>query len=132
MPRFLRLLPLLIVALWLPLQTVAAATMPFCEHAPAAPAAPQHEHAAAAHDHAGPAAGADHDHHAAHHDPQAAQASAIGCDACGTCHLACASVLPTAAVTRQAPELRDSHAVPPAPTFTSHTPLPKDRPPRTA
>lgn len=111
MCRFLRFLPLLIVALWLPLQPVAAAVMPGCKHA---------------------SAGSMRDHCAAHEQHAAADEPASGCDACGTCQLASASVLPASAMTQQEPDVRDRHAVPPAPTFSSHTPFLQDRPPRIA
>jgi ABC-type nickel/cobalt efflux system permease component RcnA len=122
MRRLLRLLPLLIAALWLPLQTVAAAAMPFCAHGPMVPQQDHARHAVHDHDRADVA----HDHHAAQ------ETAPLACDACGTCHLASASVLPASAMTRHAPDLSDTLTVLPAPTFASHIPVPQDRPPRIA
>lgn len=87
--RRLKSFLLILIALWLPVQTAAALAMPFCGHAgdPAgqvtanAPA-PCHEHAAPA-----PAA-----------DPAGgAGASDLGCDNCEMCHLASSGYIPPAA-----------------------------------
>lgn len=80
---------LILIALWLPVQTAAALAMPFCGHAgePSAQAmvadspAPCHEHVVPAAD---PASGAG--------------VSDLGCDNCEMCHLASAGYLPSAAV----------------------------------
>jgi hypothetical protein len=82
-----RRLVVLLLLLWLPLQGLAALTMPFCRHAldsdllhsvqEAAPAGHSH------HEHGAPAPvshGVDH-------------AGSLACNDCGACHLACAAVL---------------------------------------
>ncbi|MDP2108936.1 MAG: hypothetical protein Q8J67_07800 [Rhodocyclaceae bacterium] len=86
--RRLKSFLLILIALWLPVQTAAAMAMPFCGHAgePSAQAmvadspAPCHEHVVPAAD---PASGAG--------------VSDLGCDNCEMCHLASAGYIPPAA-----------------------------------
>lgn len=79
--RFLRLLPLLVVALWLPFQAVAAVAMPFCRHGEAHRTATM-EQAATEHCHMHESQGDADDH-------------ALSCDNCEFCHLATAGFAPT-------------------------------------
>jgi hypothetical protein len=82
MPRcWSRLLPILFAALWLPLQAVAALTMPFCTHA--------HGQASGQ----TPAA-MEHPCHEGQSDRPAGQHDGYACDQCGFCHLACAGMAP--------------------------------------
>ncbi len=81
--RLVRFL-LLFAALWLPVQTMAAMSMPLCRHAL--------EQAAAAA--AGEASAASMPcHEAVKADPAAHDA---GCDNCASCHMACAGFMPSA------------------------------------
>lgn len=79
---------LILLALWLPLQAVAAAAMPFCRHAaePATQteATQQSEHCL---EHARSAAG----------DAAEASGSDLACDNCEMCHLASSGYLPITA-----------------------------------
>ncbi len=96
MTPVVRLFVSLLLALCLPLQTVAAATMPFCgaDHEGSAMAAGAMAHTMAT----------EHAHHdmgdgsADGHEPQ----GGLGCNQCGLCHLACASTLPS-----RAPDVSD-------------------------
>lgn len=80
--RWPRLLPILFTALWLPLQAVAALTMPFCTHGPVS----------------GEASALASLEHPCHEQGQAeggaAQQDGFACDQCGFCHLACAGMAP--------------------------------------
>lgn len=123
MPRWLRLLPMLLAALWLPFQAVAANAMPLCRHgqqqAPVAvQAAADH---CAMHAMAGEAA--------AQPDPAAADAG-LGCDQCGFCHLAGAGYLPAAERIAPAAPADRSFAAPVALVPPSHIPEPPQQPPR--
>jgi hypothetical protein len=122
MRRWLRLLPLLITALWLPLQAVAAIAMPFCRHA--AGQAMQLDAAAEAHCH---------DHMAGDggETPLPGHAAVDqDCDGCELCHLASAGyLLPAAAVAASVTAVRDFVARPvlASPSFI---PEPPQHPPR--
>lgn len=88
MNRFFRVLVAIFLAVCLPMQTVGAVTMPFCEAGDMAsmPMADM-EHGMAM-DHA--------DHDMDHHpDGDADAQQGVGCNQCGLCHLACASALPS-------------------------------------
>ena len=83
-----------LLMLWLPLQAIAAVSMPFCTHsiaagASVAPSAEHHHHAQS-----GPASGA----HAGHGDHQTPAADLQPCNNCGACNLACAPAVPMAGV----------------------------------
>jgi ferredoxin len=75
--------------LWLPLQGLAAVTMPFCRHALDADTQPA----------AQPQAHAQHSHHAQEHGAPVQERHAaddpggLACNDCGACHLACAAVM---------------------------------------
>lgn len=79
-----------VLLLWLPLQGMAAVTMPFCRHAGDSGATqPAHDDSHAAH-HA----------HAGHEDgvpadqvPSDDHGAGLMCNDCGACHLACAAAL---------------------------------------
>jgi hypothetical protein len=117
MRRWLRLLPLLITALWLPLQAVAAIAMPFCRHAA---------------DHAAMAEAVLAESHCSGHAASDAAAAAgdQDCDGCELCHLASAGyMLPAAAAAAHVVPARDFTARPvlASPSFI---PEPPQHPPR--
>lgn len=89
----MKLVLVLLMSLWLPLQGVAAVIMPFCKHSLANPDQPSAAHHAAPEDHAG------HSGHHLGHDGQEADDSSgsmlTACDDCGHCHLSCAVSLPS-------------------------------------
>lgn len=83
---------LLFAALWLPVQTMAALSVPACRHA-------QEQGAAkVADDHAGMAMMAGEGGMPCHDLAADPVAHDGGCDNCGTCHLAGAGFMPSAAV----------------------------------
>ena len=104
---------LILIALWLPIQTAAAVTMSFCRHAPESVVT-----------------------EATHCHEQMAQAVAatdldrdLGCDNCGLCHLASAGFL--LAPTDAFPLHAASILVPTRITASaSHIPEPPQQPPR--
>lgn len=122
MRRWIRLLPLLITALWLPLQAVASVAMPFCRHAAeqaaGVEAASQEEHCAM---------------HEGAPEPQSTNTTDPGCqscDGCELCHLAGAGYMPaTVAASEPLPAAR---VFAPRPQFASpsHIPEPPQYPPR--
>ena len=122
MRRWNRLLPLLITALWLPLQAVAAVAMPFCRHAA---------------EQAVPAEAMAHEDHCPGHAVEApATPAAAGidceqdCDGCELCHLASAGYMPAAApTTAHLPAARHFEAISvlASPSFI---PDPPQHPPR--
>ena len=80
--------------LWLPLQAIAAVSMPFCAHgmgggAALAPSAVHHHHEQSA-----PASS----HPAGHGDQHSAAGHLQPCNNCGACNLACAPAVPVSAV----------------------------------
>lgn len=95
-----------LLCLWFPLQGVAGVVMPFCSagsHESDRHAHPdRHGHAADRHDSAG-----GHEHCAETAQAPAAASTLpadVACDQCSMCHLACAAVLPTPALTLASPE----------------------------
>lgn len=123
MRRRIHLFLLLITALWLPLQAVAAIAMPFCRHA--AEQALQQDVAAQG-DHCPGHAGAG----AAPADNGGNASSDQDCDGCELCHLASAGyLLPATALAGQLPPARDFEADPvlASPSFI---PEPPQHPPR--
>ena len=85
----LRKLVLCLLLAWLPLQGVAAVTMPFCRHGSheTAPAMQSELHAGLHGQHA-------HEHGGTHHAPAPESGhGALTCNDCGSCHLACAPAL---------------------------------------
>jgi hypothetical protein len=90
MHRVARLIALIVLTVCLPLQTLGAVTMPFCEAGDMASAN------MAGMDHSMPMDHADHamPHEAGGHGDQQPQGG-MDCNECGLCHLACASALPS-------------------------------------
>jgi hypothetical protein len=120
MRRWFRLLPLLITALWLPLQAVAAIAMPFCRHA--AEQAVQLD-ASAAEQHCPGHGGND-------APPPGSAAVDQDCDGCELCHLASAGyMLPATATTESLSPVRDFESRPVL-ASPSHIPEPPQHPPR--
>ncbi len=120
MVRFL----LLFAALWLPVQTMAAMSMPLCRHAQE-----QAMTGAAAEQ---PDA-AEHCHEAVAPD-QVAQSGAHGgaCDNCESCHMACAGVMPSAERLPGVLEITRSYVIPTVNAPPSHITEPPQHPPRSA
>lgn len=129
MRRWLRLLPLLITALWLPLQAVAAVAMPFCRHAA---------------EQAVPAETLMHEEHCPGHAVEAGLSSgsmvatsvaadsgcAQDCDGCELCHLASAGyLLPAVPTATSLPPAHD-FAANPVLASPSFIPEPPQHPPR--
>jgi hypothetical protein len=119
--RFVRFL-LLFAALWLPVQTMAAMSMPLCRHAQeqgmasvaveAAAAMPCHEaHQAAAADQAA-------------HD--------AGCDNCEMCHLAGSGFMPSALMAQDLMPAGHHYALPAITAPPSHIAEPPQHPPRSS
>jgi hypothetical protein len=109
--------------LWLPLQGVAALTMPFCRHALDA-AVEQAAHGRA---------DAEHAHHAHDHGTPADQPrpgdrqGGLSCNDCGACNLACAAVmLPAPVLGTLAAVAGRPHVAPPLapPAFVLDRPYP--------
>lgn len=112
----LRAFVLLLAALWLPLQTLAAMAMPLCRHAIEQPAevvaSPCHEHES--------------------EHGQAADASGSGatCDNCELCHLACAGFMPSAPLSGAAAASGSGYLLPVGVVPPSHVGEPPHHPPR--
>ena len=91
----MRFLVILILVVCLPIRSVGAANMPYCEGGEIA----SMDMAAMGHgmpmDHGAPADHAGHD--MGHHGGGTADPKALDCNQCGLCHLACASALPSSA-----------------------------------
>lgn len=124
MNRWLRLLPMLLAALWLPFQAVAAEGMSMCRHGQS----PQPVPAAQATDHC-----AMHQDAAAQQEPADVANAAdhgLGCDQCGFCHLAGAGYMPAAERVPAAAPANRSFAAPIALIPPSHIPEPPQQPPR--
>jgi ABC-type nickel/cobalt efflux system permease component RcnA len=110
----MRSIVLILLMLWLPLQGVAAAVMPFCKH----------QAGAAAHQ-----AADQHVHHGHHHGDEPDTASqSFACDDCGTCHLACTPGVPVSATTLGLPRKAELAAFDPSPPIR-HIPEQPKRPP---
>ena len=107
--------------LWLPLQGLAALTMPFCRHALDA-GAQQAAHGQADAEHA------HHDHGTPTDQPRPGdQQGGLSCNDCGACHLACAAVmLPAPVLGTLAAVAGRLHAAPPLapPAFVLDRPYP--------
>ena len=121
--RFARFL-LLSAALWLPVQTMAAMSMPLCRHAQELAMA-----ATASHDAAEQSAAAMHCHEAAAPDQATHDA---GCDNCDQCHLACAGFLPSAAMAADLIPAAHCHVLPVVTAPPSHIAEPPQHPPRSS
>jgi hypothetical protein len=112
-----------LLMLWLPLQGLAALTMPFCRHALDAGAEQvthaltDAEHAHHAHDHRTPADQPPSDDHQ----------SGLSCNDCGACQLACAAMmLPSPVLGTLAAVAGPLHVAPPLapPAFVLDQPYP--------
>ena len=112
-----------LLLLWLPLQGVAALTLPFCRHAldagaeQASVGPADAEHAHHAHDHGTPAVQSRPDNHQ----------GGLSCNDCGACQLACAAVmLPAPVLGTLAAVPGRLHAAPPLapPAFVPDQPYP--------
>ena len=117
--RFVRFL-LLFVALWLPVQTMAAMSMPLCRHAQ------EHAMAGAVVEQS---AAAEHCHEVATPD-QTAHSGA--CDNCESCHMACAGFMPSAERVPGVLEITRSFVVTAVDAPPSHITKPPQHPPRSA
>lgn len=116
--RFARFL-LLFAALWLPVQTMAALSMPLCRHAQ------EHVTAAVKMD---SSAMESHGHEAAAPD-QSAQHD-VGCDNCELCHLACAGFMPSTPLVTSLVTAGHSYTLPPVTAPPSYIAEPPQHPPR--
>ena len=115
--RFVRFL-LLFAALWLPVQTMAAMSMPLCRHALEQAAAAAAAEASAA---SMPC------HEAVKADPAAHDA---GCDNCASCHLACAGFMPSAPLATTLIAAEYDYVLPALKPPQSHITEPPQHPPR--
>ena len=122
----LRRLVLAVLLMWLPLQGLAALTMPFCRHAPGTAAGDVVAQHGSAADHAG---------HAHHHDASGAAqepvqpAMSLTCNDCGACHLACAAAMLPAPVMRAAAPASGGPDPAPAIAPLAHVPDQPNPPP---
>jgi hypothetical protein len=119
-----------ILLLWLPLQGLAAVTMPFCRHAQAGAAADAAQHHGAG-EHAHHAHHQGHSSDGAQHEP-APLPTSMTCNDCGACHLACAAaMLPATALRAAAAVTGQPDAAPPlappahVPDLLNPPPLPR-------
>ena len=83
--------------LWLPLQAIAAVSMPFCPHGGMAGVAQTSVHAHHQHQHEDSTPGSDH-HGSEHGDQHNAAGALQQCNNCGACNLACAPAVPVSAL----------------------------------
>ncbi|MCX7145460.1 MAG: hypothetical protein NT042_04475 [Sulfuritalea sp.] len=120
--RFVRFL-LLSAALWLPVQTMAAMSMPLCRHAP--------EHGMASVMTEQSAAGMPcHEAHDAVVQDQAAHDA--GCDNCEMCHLAGCGFMPSALVATGLIPAEHQYVLPATVAPPSHIAEPPQHPPRSS
>jgi len=122
MNRFVRVLVAIFLAVCLPMQTVGAVTMPFCEAGGTASMPMADLEHGMAMDHAGH----DMDHHP---DGDADAQHGLGCNECGLCHLAYASALPSS-MPMLADVLQCVHQAALTANVTSFQPDPVHKPPR--
>jgi len=115
--RFVRFL-LLFAALWLPVQTMAAMSMPLCRHALEQAAAAAANEASAA---AMPC------HEAVTPDQAAHDA---GCDNCASCHMACAGFMPSAPLATNQIAAGHDYLSPALTAPRSHITEPPQHPPK--
>ncbi len=115
--RFVRFL-LLFAALWLPVQTMAAISMPLCRHAL--------EQASASAAHESPAAAMP--CHEAGTTDQAAHDA--GCDNCASCQMACAGFMPSAPLKTSLIAAAHDYLSPALTVPRSHITEPPQHPPR--
>ena len=115
--RFVRFL-LLFAALWLPVQTMAAISMPLCRHAL------EQAGASAANDSSAVAMPC---HEAGTPDQPAHDA---GCDNCTSCHMACAGFMPSAPLATSLISAGHDYLSPALTVPRSHITEPPQHPPR--
>ena len=119
--RFARFL-LLLTAFWLPVQTMAAMSMPVWRHV-------QEQALAAA-----MSAAADEDVGAAMHCHEAGAADQVAhdgtCDNCEICHLACAGFMPSAALAADLIPAANRYVLPAIAAPPNHISEPPQHPPR--
>jgi len=120
--RFVRVL-LLFAALWLPVQTMAAVSMPLCRHAQeqAKGSVGVEQSDAAMPCHAADDAAA---------TDQAAHDA--GCDNCEICHLACAGFMPSTPLATALIPAGNDYTLPVAAAPPSHIAEPPQHPPRSS
>ena len=118
--RFARIL-LLFAALWLPVQTMAAMSMPLCGYAQEQALAIEMSKAAEQSDAAMPCHEALTPDHTAHDR---------ACDNCEQCHLACAGFLPSAPMAADVIPAAHCFALPAVTAPPSHIVEPPQHPPR--
>lgn len=115
---------LLFVALWLPVQTMAALSMPLCRHVPEQTGALIE----VAIDRVTEAVAAPHCHEvAAPAEPVAHEAA---CDNCELCHLACAGFMPSARLAAELIPAARGYMLPAIAAPPSHIVEPPQHPPR--
>jgi hypothetical protein len=113
---------LLFAALWLPVQTIAAISMPLCRHAQEQAMADAMTHDAAEQSNA-----------AMPCDEAMAPDQSVhntGCDNCEQCHLACAGFLPSAPLAADVIPAAHCYALPAITVQPSHISEPPQHPPR--
>jgi ABC-type nickel/cobalt efflux system permease component RcnA len=110
---------LILIALWLPLQTAAAAVMPFCRHAAERQLVQHTEAASPAHCH---------EHAAAL--PEGPAGDSLSCDNCEMCHLASAGYLPAVTAAALPPLTANILVATQLIASPSHIPEPPQHPPR--
>jgi hypothetical protein len=120
--RFVRLL-LLFAALWLPVQTMAAMSMPLCRHA-------QEQGMAAMTAEDSAATMPCHEAHQAAAADQAVHDS--GCDNCDMCHLASSGFIPSALMAQGLMPVGHHYALPAIKAPPSHIAEPPQHPPRSS
>ena len=111
---------LLFVAFWLPVQTMAAMSMPLCRHA---------QEQAMTGIEAEPSAAAVHCHETMAADQPA---NDTACDNCEICHMACASFMPSATQAPGVIAMAGSYVALPVTAPPSHIAEPPQHPPRHA
>ena len=101
-----------VLMLWLPLQAIAAVSMPFCTHGGMAGVAQTSAHAHHHHEDSTPGSG----HHGSpHRDRHSAAGALEQCNNCGACNLACAPAVPVS------PLLLAGVAITVQPHFSAHS-----------
>ncbi|MDP1956961.1 MAG: hypothetical protein Q8J75_02130 [Rhodocyclaceae bacterium] len=111
---------LILIALWLPIQAVAAMAMPYCRHAGEPSAQTEAVHSAApCHEHADVAVGA----------ADVSSTGDLGCDNCEMCHLASAGYIPSAVANLPLP-VASVFVARPMSALRSHIAEPPQQPPR--
>lgn len=124
------------ISLWLPLQGYGAVTMPFCKHgmaaaANAAESGHSGDHSAASTGRGAAAHGAHAADYSGHSNTAKDSGSALACNNCGACHLACSPLLLSAPAVFAAAEPAVFETKP-LESFLSFSPEQLQRPPVSA